>query len=145
MYQPTQGHHRIHQQQLQQQQAAGLSPVPSGELMAASQLQVMAGGRADALLNQPCMPLKGAAVQRLYELAVEVWPGPADGPFRATKVVSIKSKYLLLNDTGMPIEFKQKDTPDLDNPSVLVYGHGKRFAGCLEPNQRYEACLPHTG
>jgi hypothetical protein len=39
-------------------------------------------------------------VQRLFEFAAEVWPTPADGPFRATKLVSIKSKYILFNDTG---------------------------------------------
>ena len=75
-------------------------------------------------------------VQRLYELAVEVWAGPADGPFRSTKVVSIKSKYLLLNDTGMVIEYKQKGTPDIGDYRYLAYGHGRRFAGPLESTER---------
>ena len=79
---------------------------------------------------------RAVPVQRLYELAVEVWSGPSDGPFRNTKVVSIKSKYLLLNDTGMCIEYKQKGTPDSGDPRYLGYGHGRRYAGPLEPTER---------
>jgi hypothetical protein len=81
-------------------------------------------------------PAEQMPVQRLYELAVEVWAGPADGPFRSTKVVSIKSKYLLLNDTGMVIEYKQKGTPDVGDPRYIAYGHGRRFAGPLEATER---------
>eukprot|EP00775_Hariotina_reticulata_P006353 gene6353-6586_t len=75
-------------------------------------------------------------VQRLFEFAAEVWPAPADGPFRATKVVSIKSKYILFNDTGMALHYKQKGTPDIDHPGYLSYGEGRRFAGVLQPQER---------
>jgi hypothetical protein len=54
-------------------------------------------------------------------------------------VVSIKSKYMLLNDTGLTVEFKQADTPDPRDPRYLSYGDGRRFAGSLQPTQR---CVP---
>lgn len=83
----------------------------------------------------PELPAK-VKVQRLYEFAAEVWAAPADGPFRATKVVSIKSKYILFNDTGMVLEYKQKNTPDPAHPGYLSYGDGRRFAGLLQPQER---------
>lgn len=76
-------------------------------------------------------------VQRQYEFAAEVWAAPADGPFRATKVVSIKSKYILFNDTGMVLEYKQKGTPDATHPGYKAYGEGRRFAGLLQPQERW--------
>jgi hypothetical protein len=60
---------------------------------------VQAAGSAAAELQDPPLAMV-VPVQRLFEFAAEVWPTPADGPFRATKVVSIKSKYILFNDTG---------------------------------------------
>jgi len=75
-------------------------------------------------------------VQRQYEFAAEVWAAPADGPFRATKVVSIKSKYILFNDTGMVLEYKQRGTPDATHPGYSSYGEGRRFAGLLQPQER---------
>eukprot|EP00878_Enallax_costatus_P006928 GHUV01007260.1.p1 GENE.GHUV01007260.1~~GHUV01007260.1.p1 ORF type:complete len:2890 (+),score=849.52 GHUV01007260.1:2-8671(+) len=75
-------------------------------------------------------------VQRAFEFAVEVWPTPAEGPFRATKVISIKSKYILFNDTGMVLEYKQKGTPDPNHPGYKSYGEGRRFAGLLQPQER---------
>lgn len=56
-------------------------------------------GDGEGRFMDPAMPLI-VPVQRLFEFAAEVWPTPADGPFRATKVVSVKSKYILFNDTG---------------------------------------------
>lgn len=47
------------------------------------------------------------------------------------QVVTIKNKYIILNDTGLPIEYKQKGTPDPDQP----YGQGRRFAGQLLHNR----------
>jgi hypothetical protein len=95
------------------------------------------GGRDGgcAILHDPAVPVE-VPVQRLFEFAAEVWPAPADGPFRATKVVSIKSKYILFNDTGMALQYKQKGTPDIDHPGYLSYGEGRRFAGVLQPHER---------
>ena len=80
--------------------------------------------------------------QRQYEFAVEVTAGPPNSVFRHTKVITVKSKYIVENQTGMPIEIKQRGTPDLD---VLQYGstaHG-RCARRLEVNERC-ASLCHT-
>lgn len=73
--------------------------------------------------------------QRQYEFAVEVTAGPPNSVFRHTKVITVKSKYIVENQTGMPIEIKQRGTPDLD---VLQYGstaHG-RCARKMEVNER---------
>lgn len=95
-----------------------------------------AGGAAGGLpAYDPELALK-VKVQRQYEFAAEVWAAPADGPFRATKVVSIKSKYILFNDTGMVLEYKQKNTPDAGHPGYSAYGEGRRFAGLLQPQER---------
>lgn len=51
-------------------------------------------------------------------------------------MVSIKSKYILMNDTGLGIEFKQRNTPDPGDARYLSYGEGRRFAGPLQPTER---------
>jgi hypothetical protein len=51
------------------------------------------------------------------------------------QVVTVKNKYMLLNDTGLAIEYKQRGTPD---PRVAVYGVGQRFAGTVPPG----GCVP---
>lgn len=96
------------------------------------------GQTAPLHIWDPAVPLE-TPVQRLYEFAVEVWPTPAEGPFKATKVVSIKSKYILFNDTGMVLEYKQKGTPDPNHPGYKSYGDGRRFAGLLQPQERWDA------
>lgn len=93
------------------------------------------GGTGGLPAFDPELPLV-VKVQRQYEFAAEVWAAPADGPFRATKVVSIKSKYILFNDTGMVLEYKQKNTPDATHPGYAAYGEGRRFAGLLQPQER---------
>jgi hypothetical protein len=72
-------------------------------------------------------------VQRLYQFAVQVWPGPSDSPFRFTRLVTVKNKYVLLNDTGLELDFKQAGTPD---PSRSAFGAGRRFSGRLKPGER---------
>lgn len=52
------------------------------------------------------------------------------------QVVSIKSKYILLNDTGLGIEFKQRGTPDPGDARYAAYGECRRFAGPLQPSER---------
>ena len=73
--------------------------------------------------------------QRQYEFAVEVTAGPPNSVFRHTKVITVKSKYIVENETGMPIEIKQRGTPDLD---VQQYGSTAqgRCARRLEVNER---------
>jgi hypothetical protein len=50
------------------------------------------------------------------------------------QVITVKNKYLILNNTGLAIEYKQKGTPD---PSVTAaYGAGQRFSSTLRNNWR---------
>jgi hypothetical protein len=87
---------------LRRQQLTGL-PATAEEAAADAAVDAAAaqaaGGGNTAELQDPQLACV-VPVQRLFEFAAEVWPTPADGPFRATKVVSIKSKYILFNDTG---------------------------------------------
>ncbi|WIA12623.1 hypothetical protein OEZ85_006280 [Tetradesmus obliquus] len=117
-----------------------LTGLPSTEEEAAAEAAAdaaaaQAAGSAAAELQDPQVAMV-VPVQRLFEFAAEVWPTPADGPFRATKVVSIKSKYILFNDTGMALEYKQKGTPDVNHKGYKSYGKGRRFAGVLQPQER---------
>ncbi len=73
-------------------------------------------------------------IQRLYQFAVEVWPAPNESVFRRSKMVTVKNKYLILNTTGLAIEYKQKGTPD-PQPG-MAFGSGPRFSGCLQHNWR---------
>ena len=71
--------------------------------------------------------------QRQYEFAVEVIAGPPNSVFRHTKVVTVKSKFVVENQTGMPIEIKQFGTPDLEDSE---YSEETRCARRLEISER---------
>ncbi|EFJ52490.1 hypothetical protein VOLCADRAFT_102987 [Volvox carteri f. nagariensis] len=74
-------------------------------------------------------------VRRLYQFAVEVWAAPNDTVFGRTKVITVKNKYLILNATGLLIEYKQKGTPDPGfNPGQGKYGKTRRFSRRLPHN-----------
>ena len=75
------------------------------------------------------------AGQRQYEFAVEVIAGPPNSVFRHTKVVTVKSKFMVENQTGMPIEIKQAGTPDLDCDKVA---EETRCARRLEISERWD-------
>ena len=75
------------------------------------------------------------AGQRQYEFAVEVIAGPPNSVFRHTKVVTVKSKFMVENQTGMPIEIKQVGTPDLDDDKVC---EETRCARRLEISERWD-------
>ena len=47
--------------------------------------------------------------------------------------MTIKNKFLVLNDTDIAIEIKQAGTPD---PTSGAYGQGRRFARALPPGAR---------
>lgn len=135
---------------LQQQQslriARSLSAAASGQRAAydAAAAAALAAGLGDSsalLMHDPDIP-RASHVQRQYEFAAEVWAAPSDGPFRGTKVVSIKSKYILFNDTGMVLEYKQRGTPDEPHPGYNSYGEGRRFAGRLQPQERCAQQVP---
>lgn len=54
------------------------------------------------------------------------------------QVVTVKSKYVVENQTGMALEVKQRGTPDLqDNTS---YGVEDRCACCLPHDSRHTPC-----
>lgn len=54
------------------------------------------------------------------------------------QLVTVKNKYIILNDTGLTIEYKQKGTPDPVHGlgSSFSYGPGRRFAGRLHHNAK---------
>ena len=80
-------------------------------------------------------PASLVAGQRQYEFAVEVIAGPPNSVFRHTKVVTVKSKFMVENQTGMPIEIKQVGTPDLDDDKVA---EETRCARRLEISERWD-------
>eukprot|EP00983_Pelagomonas_calceolata_P100726 1158605-Pelagomonas_calceolata.AAC.4 len=53
-----------------------------------------------------------------------------------SQVVTVKNKYIILNDTGLTIEYKQKGTPDPGSKTYEEYGKGRRFAGDLPHSAR---------
>eukprot|EP00892_Ulva_mutabilis_P007162 jgi/Ulvmu1/4818/UM020_0103.1 len=55
---------------------------------------------------------RGARVRRQYEMAVEVNSASAQSCFRFTKIVNVRDKYIIENQTGETLEVKQKGTPD---------------------------------
>ncbi|KAK9800258.1 hypothetical protein WJX73_008605 [Symbiochloris irregularis] len=69
--------------------------------------------------------------QREYIFTVEVAAGPPSSVFRHTKVLTIKPKFVLENQTGMRLEVKQRGTPDLG--ADMHYG----------PDERCACRLPH--
>ena len=80
--------------------------------------------------------------QRQYEFAVEVTAGPPNSVFRHTKVITVKSKYVVENQTGMPIEIKQRGTPDLDVEQYGTLNIG-RCSRRLELNERHALSSPY--
>ncbi|MEW5296934.1 MAG: hypothetical protein WDW36_000180 [Sanguina aurantia] len=93
-------------------------------------------GRSSAQKETP-VPSKMLVVQRLYHFSVEIWPGPTDSVYRHTKLLTVKNKYILLNNSGITMQYKQVDTPDERVfPDGLQYGVGQRFAGSLPNNAR---------
>jgi hypothetical protein len=81
-------------------------------------------------------------VQRLYQFAVQVWPGPSDSPFRFSRLVTVRSKLVLLNDTGLELDFKQAGTPDPGSRAAAAFGSGRRFSGRLKPGDRWGRRCP---
>ncbi|GIL71927.1 hypothetical protein Vretifemale_2372 [Volvox reticuliferus] len=82
-----------------------------------------------------CKQSEQVYVRRLYQFAVEVWAAPSGTPFGRTKVITVKNKYLILNATGLLIEYKQKGTPDPSaNPCQGKYGETRRFSRRLPNN-----------
>ncbi len=82
-------------------------------------------GVARAGSGEPCAPV--VRPRPGHELA-----GRAFGLRSRSQVVSVKNKYIMLNDTGLAIEYKQKGTPDLDQ----AYGEELRFSGELPHGER---------
>ncbi|KAL6762638.1 hypothetical protein V8C86DRAFT_613892 [Haematococcus lacustris] len=105
-------------------------PDASGAPSSSTQPPAQAATTGPAVLRRSAPTVR--LVQRSYHFAVEIWPGPSDTPFRLTKVLTVKNKYIILNDTGLSMEFKQKGTPD----PGLAYGAFKRFAGELPAGRR---------
>jgi len=72
--------------------------------------------------------------QRLFEFAVDVTAGPPDSIYRHTKLVTLKPKYIIENQTGLSVDVKQLNgqLPEGNyNPAPSC-----RFARTLAPGQR---------
>lgn len=91
------------------------------------------GGR-ESVGSAPGSDSLWARREREFEFAVEVAAGPPSSMFRHTKVVTVKARFIIDNQTGGPIEVKQLGTPDLGDaaggPPEL------RCAARLAPNER---------
>ena len=78
--------------------------------------------------------IKASRGQRLFEFAVDVAAAPPDSIYSHTKLVTLKPKYIIENQTGLPLDIKQlnsKDPQDDVTPSPST-----RFARTLAPGQR---------
>lgn len=97
------------------------------------------GGKSavnDELYGEPpaCFPrgcngtmfARGMRVRRQYEMAVEVISASAQSCFRHTKIVHVRDKYIIENQTGEILEVRRTPLaahpPDRLNPSVLRTG-----------------------
>ncbi|KAK9815754.1 hypothetical protein WJX72_009012 [[Myrmecia] bisecta] len=74
----------------------------------------------------PPQPSSRRRGQREYQFAVDVSAGPPTSVFRHTKVVTIKSKYIVENLTGMSVEIKQRGMPNNSPDSFAVEGRCSR-------------------
>ena len=72
--------------------------------------------------------------QRLFEFAVDVAAAPPDSIYSHTKLVTLKPKYIIENQTGLPIDVKQLDAKDPEGDTPLPIS--SRFARTLAPGQR---------
>lgn len=80
---------------------------------------------------------KGSNVQmRSFEFAVDVSAAPRNSIFRNTKLVNLKPKYIIENQTGISLDVKQVGTADpLESITNVDEGH-RRFARMLPHGSR---------
>jgi hypothetical protein len=80
---------------------------------------------------------KKTFIQRLFCFVTEVWPAPSSSAFGNTKVLTVKNKIQILNETGFSIEYKQHGTPDPSGEMSRRYGSSLRLgAGTINPSSR---------
>ena len=80
---------------------------------------------------------KKVYIQRQFCFIVEVWPAPSTSVFGNTKVLTVKNKIQLLNETGFEIEYKQSGTPDPSDDGSSQYGSSMRLgAGMIQSSSR---------
>jgi hypothetical protein len=106
---------------------AFLAPVAGQSVQEAAELAA-AQGRAGGARRPPT---KG---QRLFEFAVDVAAGPPSSIYRHTKLVTLKPKYIIENQTGVGVEVKQLNTPDPGGDGAVPASRG--FARLLPPGAR---------
>ena len=75
--------------------------------------------------------------QRSFEFAVDVSAAPRKSMFRNTKLINLKPKYIIENQTGIAVDIKQFGTadPDTARPETSDEGHN-RFARLLPHGSR---------
>lgn len=82
------------------------------------------------------VPRKNYTQMRSFEFAVDVSAAPRNSLFRNTKLVNLKPKYIIENQTGISLDVKQVGTADpSDPPAHLGEGH-RRFARSLPHGSR---------
>ncbi|KAG1655550.1 hypothetical protein FOA52_001956, partial [Chlamydomonas sp. UWO 241] len=115
----------------------------------ASSLRASVGSEVESMGVPSGTPLLKDS-DRAYHFATEVWSGPPGSAFSRTKVVTVRSRYMLLNETRYHIQYKQVHTPDPrvldeqaplpmdlpDDEPVEEVPYGTRFAGVLPPHTR---------
>jgi hypothetical protein len=76
--------------------------------------------------------------QRLFEFAVDVAAAPPDSIYSHTKLVTLKPKYIIENQTGLPVDVKQLHTQNPDNFDNTgdTPPESTRFARTLAAGQR---------
>eukprot|EP00873_Tetraselmis_striata_P032816 jgi/Tetstr1/453080/TSEL_040115.t1 len=101
----------------------GFSSLPAAATRRSSASQAPMLHRIDsapaAMEKREVTPADAKAIKRLqappeHKLLVEVKPGPTDTPFRHSKIVEVRNKYIVENLTGMDIEMKQVGQPDAE-------------------------------
>jgi len=72
---------------------------------------------------------------RAFEFSIEVSAAPRNSVFRNTKLVNVKPKYIIENQTGIHLDVKQVGSPDLLDSDEQYEGH-RRFARTLPHGSR---------
>lgn len=74
--------------------------------------------------------------QRSFEFAVDVSAAPRKSMFRNTKLINLKPKFIVENQTGIAMDVKQFGTADPeDHQEIADEGH-RRFSRTLQPGSR---------
>ena len=75
--------------------------------------------------------------ERVFEFAVDVTAGPPNSIYRYTKLVTLKPKYIVENQTGIPIDIRQSNVTYPEDDRLLSNSsEACRFSRVLSPGRR---------